>query len=152
MRWRFMRALLRRPGARRGAAALEFVLILPILTLIMVVAYDLGSAAQQSIRLETAARAGAQFAFSYPTDTAGTRRQVLSALTGWQDVTVPTPTLTCRCGAATVTCSEPVTCSGTQNATDWKEVYVSIRVTRPFSALLVPNLSPLQGRADVRVR
>jgi Flp pilus assembly protein TadG len=150
-----MRRILRRLSAapaRRGAAALEFVIVMPILALIMVTAADLGNAAQQSIRLETAARAGAQYAFSFPTDVAGIRRQVLSAVADWTDVTVPNPTVVCRCGTTTYSCTTQVTCSGAVNSTDWTEIYVSIRISRPFDALLVPNLSPLEGRAEVRVR
>ena len=134
-------------GDRRGVSALEFVLVMPLVGLIMLATADLGNALQQSIRLETATRAGAQYAFSFPSDTAGIRNQVLTTLSGWNNVTVPDPTLVCRCpGNTSVNCSNEDSCSQPT------ERFVSIRASRPFSASIVPNLSVVEGRAEVRIR
>ena len=132
---------------RRGVSALEFVLVMPLIVLIMLATADLGNAVQQSIRLETAARAGAQYAFTFPRDAAGIRNQVLSTLSGWTDVTVPNPTLVCRCPSNT-----SVTCANEDTCTQPTERFISIRATRPFSAVVMPNLSIVEGRAEVRVR
>ncbi len=45
---------------RRGVAAVEFALIAPILVILLGAATDLGRAIERAIRLENAARAGAQ--------------------------------------------------------------------------------------------
>lgn len=140
---------------RRGAASLEFALILPILTLIMIATADLGNAIQQSIRLETAARAGAQFALAYPgqstcasvTDATCIQGQVRTALNGWTDITVGTPTLRCVCpGNTGVDCSNEATCS------TWTEQYLTITVSRPHVPLLFTPFPTIEGRAEVRLR
>ncbi|MEO3474539.1 TadE/TadG family type IV pilus assembly protein [Roseomonas sp. CAU 1739] len=144
------RGLLRGLRDRRGVAALEFVLILPVLTLIMITTADLGNALQQSIRLETAARAGAQYAFSYPSDTTGITDQVRNSLTGWPvgtGITIPTPTLRCVCpGNASVTCANEDVCTVTT------QQFITVSVTRSHTPLLLTPFTTLQGRAEVRLR
>lgn len=132
---------------RRGVSALEFVLVLPLLTLILIAAGDLGNALQQSIRLENAARAGAQYAFSYPSDTNGITSQVQNTLIGWNDVTVATPTLRCVCPSdASVNCANEDACATVT------EEYLTVSVTRPHTPLLITRVSSLEGRAEVRLR
>jgi Flp pilus assembly protein TadG len=138
---------------RRGVAALELAVLMPILILILVVTADLGVALEQSIRLETAARNGAQFAISYPTSTQEIRDQVSNSLPGWNDITVGTPTLRCVCpGNAAIDCSNEVTC-GT-----FTEQYLTITVSRPHrpvlrtSLSLLSSVSVIEGRAEVRLR
>lgn len=55
------RVLARLRTARRGVAAVEFALISPILVTLLGGAVDLGRGIERSIKLETAARAGAQY-------------------------------------------------------------------------------------------
>lgn len=76
----------------RAVSALEFALVTPVVLLIMMGIADYGNALQQSLRLETAARAGAQVALTQPGDTRTTandpsaalvRTAVLNSLAGW---------------------------------------------------------------------
>lgn len=144
---RALRSVLRDRG---GVAALEFVIVMPVLALIMVATADLGNALQQSIRLETAARAGAQYALSYPSDDTGITAQVRNSLIGWadgSDITIGTPTLRCVCpGNASVTCANEDACSATT------QQFITVSVTRPHAPLLITQLTTLQGRAEVRLR
>lgn len=144
---RALRSVLRDRG---GVAALEFVIVMPVLALIMVATADLGNALQQSIRLETAARAGAQYALSYPSDVAGITDQVRNSLIGWpagSGITIGTPTLRCVCpGNTSVTCANEDTCSVTT------QQFITVSVTRPHAPLLITQFTTLQGRAEVRLR
>lgn len=52
--------------ARRGAAAIEFAIILPLLAILILGCIDLGRFAYSYIAIANAARAGAGFAMVYP--------------------------------------------------------------------------------------
>lgn len=138
---------------RRGVATMELALVMPLLLLTLVFAIDLGGALEQSIRLETAARNGAQYALSYPSDAAGIREQVRRSLPGWNDVQIETPVLRCICpGAGAVNCSNEDTCPTPT------ERYITISVFRPHRPILRTSYNVLgsvpvvQGRAEVRLR
>jgi Flp pilus assembly protein TadG len=134
-------------AGRRGVAALEFALVLPVLTLILLTAVDLGTALEQSIRLETAARNGAQYAVSFPTPAADIETQVRNSLPGWTDITIATPTLRCVCpGDASVNCTNENACGVIT------EQYITISVTRPHAPLLLTPFSTIEGRAEIRRR
>lgn len=131
---------------RKGVAALEFAVILPVLAIILMGIIDLGRAIEQSLRLEAAARAGAQYAMFAPTDLAGIANAVRGALPGWGDIVVPTPALSCVCpGTGAVACA-------TTSCTTGVEQYVSIAVTRSFDGLLLKNLTTLRGDMTLRIR
>jgi Flp pilus assembly protein TadG len=130
---------------RHGVAALEFAVILPVLALTLMSVIDLGSAIQQTLRLEAAARSGAQYATFTPTDQVGIENAVRSALSGWSNITVQPAIMSCVCpGSGGASCTS--TCAL------GLERYVSIVVTRSFSALLVTNLTTLQGDMTLRIR
>ena len=149
-----------RPGAaalrgRKGVSALEFGLVAPVLILVLLGAFDLGNALQQSIRLESAARAGAQHAFAYPGDEAGITAAVRANLAGWSDVVVQRPVRVCRCpDGAAVDCSVG-TCGG---GTGVPITSISVTVTRPFAGIspltapLLPSLTTLTGNVEIRLQ
>lgn len=140
---RFRRAL----RDRHGGAALEFAFLTSVLVLIMLGVVDLGNAAQQTIRLETAARAGAQYALGYPRDRAGIEEQVRTALAGWTDITIAPAVLCCVCPT-----DPSVTCDNESRCSTRTERYMTISVTRPFRPLLVRTLTTLSGRVELRFR
>lgn len=156
---------LRQPWCRRGAAAIEFVLVVPLLFFIILATVDLGNAAQQSIRLETAARAGAIFAFTFPPDGTGATlttqqdrimQQVSGTLSGWDDATIDRPVMSCFCGTTPVGCGsveeETCTVNGTSTIS---QRFVTVAVRRSNTPLLLsflPTLSTLEGRVETRLR
>ncbi|KAA2211299.1 TadE/TadG family type IV pilus assembly protein [Teichococcus oryzae] len=146
-----MRILARLRRCRRGVSALEFALVGPVLALLALGGFDLGNAALQSLRLAAAARAGAQYAFTQPTDSAGITAAIRANLPGWTDVTVPAPVLVCRCEDGTSVNCAGGACGGIPPA-----LYVTLAATRPFTAStpLTATLFPalvLQGRAEFRL-
>lgn len=129
---------------RKGSAVLEFALLAPIFALVAVGAYDFGNALQTSMRLERAARAGAQFALVQPSDFAGIRAAALAA---WPDLRVsdvPPPREQCRCGDETIACT--ATC---RDGLQWT---VTVTATRRITTLVLPGLTSRTGTATVRVR
>ena len=131
---------------RRGVAALEFAVILPVLAMTLMAVIDLGRAIEQTLRLEAAARAGAQYAMFTPTDQAGIELAARGALAGWGDVTILPAVMSCICpGAGAAAC----TSTGCAVAL---ERYVSITITRGFDSLLIADLTTLQGDMTLRIR
>jgi Flp pilus assembly protein TadG len=91
---------------RSGVSALEFAIVAPILVTGFLMAFDLGSMAQQTIWLTQATRTGGQYAMMVPTATTNMIAAAVSnALPGWS-VTVavaPTPCAVSRCVKIDVT-------------------------------------------------
>ncbi|MCB4824757.1 TadE family protein [Roseicella aerolata] len=122
---------------RHGVAALEFAIAAPVLILLLMAVIDFGRAIDQSIRLETAARAGAQYGLVYPDDTAGISARIGAALSGWSDWNAQIG-LTCECaspGACTTGCEQLLT----------------VGVTRPFTAAFFLRVTTLRGNVTIRV-
>jgi Flp pilus assembly protein TadG len=146
---------------RRGASALEFALAAPIVTFITFAVLDYGNALQQIIRLEAAARAGAAVAFASPSNTAEIRTAVRTSLQYWPlatdnpagNVSVAVDN-TCRCPLPSTTTFNCTTgdpqnaCGGTG---DFRQ-YVSVSVTRPFSAVFIVPQTTVRGNVELRLR
>src|ERR1051326_1413992 len=89
-----MAALLR---GREGNAGMEFGLLAPILGAVLVPVIDIGMGFYQSMQVEDAAQAGAQYAMAHgwngtAIQTAVTRATTLSSISA-----SPVPTLGCGC-------------------------------------------------------
>lgn len=147
---RGMLARLRR--CRRGTSAAEFGMIAPVMVLLLAGLVDLAGAMQQTIRLESAARAGAQYAMGFPEDTAGIITATAAAI-GAGDGTVAVVPAYCACpgGGTTAVSCDGTPCDGAPAA-----IYVEVQITRPYAAIIgiggfaLP--STLRGTAVARVR
>lgn len=127
---------------RRAVSALEFAIVAPLLVVLMVAASDFGSALQQATRLETAARAGAQYALGFPTNQAGIEDATRAGLPPeWQAGT--TVAAQCRCGAVVQACS--AACTG-----EFRVTITTRRAFEPLFFFILPN--ELAGDATVRIR
>lgn len=146
---------------RRGGPAMEFAVIAPILVVVMIFAFDLGNALQQRIRLAEAVRAGGLFALSYPTDTSNAvnttaiRNAVTNAVSDWSDLSTPTVTMACYCwnrsantfgSAIDCVAATSTTCASTAEL----QRFITISASRPFSPLLVSNLTSIAYSHVVR--
>jgi len=137
---------------REGVSAVEFGMIAPAMIVLLAGLVDLAGAMQQTIRLENAARAGAQYAMSFPGDTAGIIAATAAAV-GGTGATVAVVPAFCACpGGSTAT----VSCEGTPCGGAPAGVYVGISITRPYAAIIgiggyvLPGT--LSGTAVARVR
>ena len=138
---------------RRGVAAVEFAVVAGIAVVVMLAVWDLGNAAQQTIRLQEALRAAGQYALAFPTDAGGISNAVTNALPGgWTDVTVSGPNYSCNCWSSS---SSSATASGV--APDCTcpngltlQMFVQIGVMRPFTPALISTLTSVSASYVVR--
>ena len=129
---------------RRGVAATELALVAPVLLVIMLGTVDVSNSVQTSIRLERAARAGAQYALVDSSNMAAVQSAVISA---WPELTtanVPLPVLSCECSAVTVACT--VGCAG------GLVHIVTVTATRTLTPTLLKTLTRSNGNAVARLQ
>ena len=138
----------------RGIAATEFAVVAPMLILVLLSTADFGMAMVRMLRLEAAARAGAQYAFFHPQDSSGITSVVQGNLAGLTGATIQPPTMACKCdNGASADCTTG-TCNG---GTVAPIAYVSVTITcpnqffSPISARLFPRLATLSGNVEVRL-
>jgi Flp pilus assembly protein TadG len=89
---------------RRGTAAIEFILIALVLFTLLLAVAGFGDVTQRQIAMQSAVRAGGEYARFFPTDQTGIQNAVTNALpSGW--TLSGTPAVTCSCAGATTSCS-----------------------------------------------
>jgi len=87
----------RRPARdRRGFAAMETAMVAPVIILLIMAAVDFGRAYSQSIEMNHALRAGAQYAITAGNDQAGVLKTIRDTLPS--SLSAATVTVTCYCG------------------------------------------------------
>lgn len=94
-----------------GAAAIEFALITTGLIFIIIPMIDVGQALINSLRIDSALRAGLQYAISEPDDSAGIQSAVQNGTTIASASITPGITTFCECDGTTQTCG--TSCAGT---------------------------------------
>lgn len=129
---------------RRGIAASEMAVMAPVLVLLFFGTHDVAQVMQSSVRLERAARSGAQFAIANPQDLQGVRSAVLSAAPGLSNTIVPLPVQSCECGTTAVACT--ATCASGMIR------IITVSATQRLTPLLLPNRTSGTGSAVVRLR
>lgn len=147
----------------RGAAALEFVLVMPLLAFIMFVAADFGNAMQQAIRLESAARVGAQVALARAASVNDINTAVRASLRGWQEGTncgntngatengyCLSTASWCQCSTSAVGPGSSVDCDEPPTGCTLQQ-YVSVGVRRPYRAILIVPVAVLTGNVELRL-
>lgn len=145
---------LRRDGS--GLTTVEFALVAPVMILVLLTTYDLGNATWRSMRLEMAARNGAQYAFANPTDAAGIVNAVQNAVAGWANVTILTPVMACKCDDGSG--ADCTTGSCTVGGIVYAPIgYISVTAsqsftfTSPLTAALFPRMTTLTGNVQLRL-
>lgn len=133
---------------KRGTFAIEHALVMPFLLLLLSGAIDLGYALTQSSSLSGAARAGAQFAMRFPSDSDGIKDVVTKALDYDPATLTVTSNLACECeNGTTVACTD--TCSGAAPL-----AYVTVNVSKTYSSPLptamMLGITTLSGSAVMR--
>jgi Flp pilus assembly protein TadG len=134
-----------------GNIAVEFGFVAPVAAVILIGTIDLGLTANDVMKLRTAARAGAQYALSQPTDTDGIAQTVLNSTSLPSDKLTVASDVTCECSnGSAVACDVPCD-DGKQHRR-----FVSVEVTQTFVPL-IPftgfGLSiPVSGSATFRMQ
>jgi len=127
-----MKTLLRKLRARRGNAIVELALVLPIITGSAIFIADVGTAAYRNMTLKSAVRAGADYAVRYG-DTSGIAAAVAAAANRDPGAISVTTSQFCGCDTTTVTCGGTCTGGTTQ------QVYMTVSVSEPYSAMIRTN-------------
>jgi PKD repeat protein len=138
-----LRVMFRRPGPphaphrvtsrrsrRRGQALVEFALVLPAFLLLLVIAVDFGRLFFSYIEINNAAREGASYAATNPTDTSGIQAHILQETNAQSQAgagAISMPIVTCKdTTGATMACSAAAGGSGPGNT-------VTVSVDEPFT-------------------
>jgi Flp pilus assembly protein TadG len=175
-----LRQALRRRA--RAAAALEFSLTVPIIGVALMGVADYANALQHMIRLEGAARAGAQILFTQPgqIDAAGAipapaesnaaRKPAAEAATqaflpGWTVSTAPdcesatTGTAVClrawtwcQCSGDPVIRANARRCDAACPSGQTMQQFGSVTASRPFSPLITAPVDRVVGNVELRIR
>ncbi|WP_245315787.1 TadE/TadG family type IV pilus assembly protein [Bradyrhizobium neotropicale] len=99
---------------RRGVAAVEFGIMIPLLSLMVVSVTDIGLAIYRKMQVENAAQAGAQYAIARGFDASGISNAVTSATNSTAITASPGPVQFCGCptnaGVSAVSCG--AVCTG----------------------------------------
>ena len=108
----------------RGAAAIEFGIMIPLLSLSVIAVTDLGLGVHRKMQVENAAQAGAQYAMVRGFDTTAVSNAVTSATTSTAITASPAPAQFCGCptstGVGTVSCG--TVCTGGAKAGTYARV------------------------------
>jgi Flp pilus assembly protein TadG len=143
----------RRGAAIRGAAAVEFAFIAPILILMVVGVVDFGMGIYRKMQVQNAAQAGAQYAmlhgFSPSISTAVTAASTYAGITA-----SPAPTQFCGCptssGVTTAACSSNCADGSVSGS------YVSVSSQGGYQTILpypmIPNSFTFSAQSTVRVQ
>src|SRR5689334_3191617 len=97
--------------ARRGSAAVEAALILPALLVLATAMFDLGFAAYESMQIQSAADAGAQYAAANTWNVVNISAAVTGATGGSGISATPSPSQFCACPTGGTLAN--VACNGT---------------------------------------
>ncbi len=119
---------------RRGAAAVEFALMMPVILLALAGVTDFGRLVFDKMELVSAVRSGAQYALAYDNDTTAVRQAVVDATNLGLALTDVTATQSCECpDGSPVICGEDC-----DPVTDVNRYFMTITAQQSFSPLFVP--------------
>ena len=139
---------------RRGTAALEFALAMPMLLVFLIGVTELGFALYESMQVQSAAEAGAVYASQHPTDTAEISAAVVNATSTAGIGATPAPAAFCGCPTAAGIVVSDCTATCTNGDPQSRYIRVSAQLTHvpilDFPGL--PNPLVLTGISVVRTQ
>ncbi|WP_170984976.1 TadE/TadG family type IV pilus assembly protein [Roseomonas sp. AR75] len=128
---------------RAGTASIELALLVPVLAAVLVGMFDWGMAIDQRLRLQSAARAGAQQALRTPGDRTAIAAAVLAAAPDFAALSVTPSPVWCECAKAATSCSTD--CDGGLSR------YVRVTVSHPFSPLTPAGPTSVSANVTLRL-
>jgi len=139
-------------AARTGAAGVEFALLLPALSLLLMGTFDYGALAYQTMQVAAAAHAGADYALRNGWNQTGVQNAVTAA-TSLAVSATPAPALSKGCisnNALVITTNSTCPSGGASGS------YVVVNAQSPFSPLLAWSglsfPSTITAQAAVRIQ
>ncbi len=147
--WSWLRSF---PRCQRGAAAIEFGLILPVLTIFLLGVIDGGLGVFRKMEVTSAARAGAQHAILSGYDNSGITSAVQAATNLGSAVQVQTSE-SCECWNSTPQLVETLgscgdSCADTSNA-KWK--FVTVNTSYDHTPMFLDTVLSFSETATVRI-
>ena len=136
-----------------AASAVEFAILVPVLTLMVIAISDIGFAVYRKIQVEDAAQAGAQWAVRNGFDSNGISNAVTSA-TNSPITASPAPQQFCGCATGSsvslATCGAP--CPGGAIAGTYAAVSAQLVYHTTLNYAVIPTTSILAARSTVRLK
>lgn len=150
-RWRALAAFAK---DSRGAAAVEFALMAPLLVSFIAPIADIGMRVYAQMQVEIAAQAGARYAVLHGWNSTNIQSAIVNA-TGFTTITA-TPSPTTSCGCASGTTIAVATCGTTCASGETVGTYVTVGAQAPFVPLFpLPTIGvagTLSSQATVRIK
>ncbi|WP_458197216.1 TadE/TadG family type IV pilus assembly protein [Bradyrhizobium sp. UFLA05-153] len=133
---------------QRGAAALEFIIVAVfVLVPLLFAVVEVGDVTQRQTAIQSAVRAGGEYARFFPTDSNGIQNTVTNALPSGLSLS-GTPTVACSCAGTATSCSAIAT--GTTCNTPF---LIQISASMPASSIITPWWSQsFSNRVSYEVR
>lgn len=153
---RLQRPSLHQATHQKGVALAEFALILPILVLLVVAIIDFGRAVNQSLILESAARAGAEYAALFPEMTTAIEAVIAQTAGSAAQPQVIEVKFYCLLAGAVTRENEPNAGFDFELCNEFEETWVRVYLQRSFLpsfAYPVPlDAFNMRGEAEFRLR
>jgi len=128
-------------ACQRGAGALEFALLIPVLAALVTGLGNYGLAMLEKMELTSAARAGAQYALLDASNTSAIATAVVNAT----NLSITTSDVT-----TTAFCTDDSNDDATCGDSDATRTYMTVSVSEDFTLLLLGTSITLSGSATVR--
>ena len=143
-------------ASRRGAAAVEFAIIVPVLATAVIGIANYGLVTFDKMELVNAARAGAQLAIangdnSSSADLTAIKTAVVASVSAGANLTTANVTTTpaCQCtDESTITCGDVCTVVDAELS----QYFMTVTVEHEFVLLLLPGDITVTGRVKVRTK
>jgi Flp pilus assembly protein TadG len=137
----------------RGAAAVEFALVLPVLTAFLFPVTDLGMQGYAEMQLQTAVQSGAHYAVMHGWKSSEIQAAVTNA-TAWTSISVAAPVKACGCAGGTAV--TPATCGDVCPNGAPAGTYVTVSASLPFTPIFpyeaIGASRTLNAQSTVRIR
>ncbi len=148
------RSITRAMGDTGAAAAVEFGIIVPLLTLMVISVADIGLAVYRKMQVEDAAQAGAQYAIMHGFDASAITSAVLGATNSSAITASPSPVTFCGCstgsGISAATCGTP--CPNGAPAGTYTTVYAQGTYSTLLNYQFVPESYTFNAQSTTRLQ
>lgn len=136
-----------------GAAAVEFAVIVPVLTLMVIAIADIGLAVYRKIQVEDAAQAGAEWAIRNGFDANAISTAVASA-TNAPITASPSPVQFCGCatGSSVSSATCGTTCPGGAKAGTYATVWAQLTYNTTLNYTVLPTTYNFNVQSMVRLQ